>query len=144
MNSNIIYAGLFLLIGITIGYSLDLPQEQLRNEVEIPETVSSLGSSDMENTTEYSYELTLYNPGDKIIHVNTVEPVFNSEFLKRVYDEELTLYVDEDLGPGATKNVGAQLQVNTTLLSKEDIDALSPFLQGAKVSTSREISFRDF
>ncbi len=132
------------MIGISIGYFLNMPQEQLSAEVEIPESIISMGSSDMGNTTTFTYELTLYNPGDITIHVDAVEPIFSSEFLKRVYSDDLTLDVNAYLEPGDTKNVGAALQVNTTLLSKEDIDELSPFLKGAKVHTSREILFREF
>jgi hypothetical protein len=101
---------------------------------------SSLGALDDAETTDrqaYGYRIILENRTDVEQMILSIEPRLVDAFRARLLEDDLQLVVGRGLAPGETLEVEGRIAFDATELSKEEILAFEPFVEGFDVRTER-------
>lgn len=111
--------------------------DDARQPLVISEMNTGLGSlDDAGNEQALTYEFVLTNLSQERFLVHGIEPQPTPALTAMLLNETLWLPVDQEIGPGASIRVGAELLLDTTGLSKAQIDErVTPPFSGVRVTT---------
>ncbi len=141
----------FLLIVILISLAINLLAcsaniNKKENNIEIVGMSSSMGGVEGEldnfNKQEISYEISLKNNQNDDIYIKTITPVLNSEFLKLVENDKVTIEVNKSVKSNKTIQIKGKIIFNAEGMSKEDIIEMQPFFTKIRVVQEKEINIK--
>lgn len=85
----------------------------------------------------FTYTITLFNGEDSPVYVAWARPVLAETVLDHLLTETLRVPLEEEIDAGVTLEVAGELRFRFEGMSKEQIDALGPVLEGLDVATER-------
>lgn len=84
-----------------------------------------------------TYTLTLFNGDDNPVYIAWARPVVAATVQDQLLTETLRVPVEQEIDAGVTLDVESELRFRFAGLTKQEIDALDPVLEGVEVATQR-------
>lgn len=145
--------GFLLILATTITFLLigcgaEEQKSSLGEEgIKITNMVSSMGGVKGEennfNKQRYSYNLTLHNYDDNNFFINSVEPILGDKIKDRVVEKDIKVLVNSEIKSKQSLKVSGEIIIYTENLSKEEIDALEPYIKEFKITEERVVKLEN-
>lgn len=146
-RNHILSVLIVFLIGVGVGFSVpifSIQDVETSNDLEIVESVTSLGALDVNNTDiqVFSYNFTLYNGNSHEILIKSFKPEFSQNFSEIVITENNEQIVGKSIEPEGAVQIEGSNQLNITGLSKEEISSMEPLIKSINITsvTSHSLS----
>lgn len=96
-------------------------------------SIGSLGDVDGIDKQVLSYEVTIHNHRDEDVYINSIEPIFRYDFLKKVITKETKIDVRKTVLSNTSIGVTGQIIFNSKGLTKSDIEKIEPYITDFKI-----------
>ncbi len=113
------------------------------NGLTITSIISSIGAAnetqDQFQIQSFKYTITLTNNEKEDIKIETLTPVLTEGFSKIIYDNNVTLKINQIVKKNSSLNISGEIIFNAKGLEKKDIIGLKPFVKEVKIIQERVI-----
>jgi hypothetical protein len=90
-------------------------------------------------TQSFHYTITLVNHETAEVQILSLEPTLAEGFNARVISQDIKVDVNQAIAPGGTLQVSGEILFDAKGLTKEEIEALQPFVKDFRITEERTI-----
>jgi hypothetical protein len=129
----IITLAIFLLAGCS-------PADAVSAGMQVTDlTVAVGGADDSGEQQVVSYEITLQNSSQNDVIVRWIEPVLNENISSRLAGDSPRQSIDKTLGANSSLLINGRITLNTSDVTKEEINDWKPFFKDILISTEMKL-----
>ncbi|MGB9928931.1 MAG: hypothetical protein ACPK85_11090 [Methanosarcina sp.] len=146
MNRNIafILSILFVLLILLFSGCTETDNSQKEDGLNIVDSTYAIGTAADSNkidTQVFSYNFTLFNGEDKKTYIESIEPLFDKDFLAVIFSEDNKIFVGKTIEPHSSILIKGQVKFNSSGLSKQEITGFDPYIYGVNVTSTKTIKY---
>ena len=106
----------------------------------ITTSIGAVGEDTANPDTQcFHYTITLVNNESAEVKILSLEPTLAEGFKARVISQNVKVDVNQAIAPGDTLTVEGEILFDTKGLTKEEIEALQPFVKDVHITQERKI-----